>query len=155
MTRMYSAFYQEVPGGDPAWPAKTPLRPRSDTWIRDRRPSRPARPRFGPRSTSRTTRTLPSCSPRRLAVCPSLSTWSRGAHRDQTILFIFIYLSEPVSDAEMDAIAFCAPGGSGVPCEDRMMPEGLITAASFARAEDDSWIQVLGRLSPTSVECEL
>ena len=35
------------------------------------------------------------------------------------------------------------------------MPEGLITAASFARAEDDSWIQVLGRLSPTSVECEL
>jgi hypothetical protein len=27
------------------------------------------------------------------------------------------------------------------------MPEGLITAASFARAEDDSWIQVLGRLS--------
>jgi hypothetical protein len=28
-----------------------------------------------------------------------------------------------------------------------MMPEGLITAASFSRAEDDSWIQVLGRLS--------
>ena len=48
----------------------------------------------------------------------------------------------------MDAIVFCAPGGSGDPCEDRMMPEGLIAAASFARAEVDSWIQVLGRLSP-------
>ena len=60
----------------------------------------------------------------------------RGARRDQR------FLSELVSDAEMDAVTYCAPGSSSDPCENRM-PDGLITAASVARAEDDSWIQVL------------
>ena len=51
--------------------------------------------------------------------------------------------SELVSDAEMDAIAYCTPGSHDSDlCENRM-PDGFITAASFARADDDSWIQVL------------
>jgi hypothetical protein len=60
----------------------------------------------------------------------------RGARRDQC------FLSELVSDAEMDAVTYCTPGSSGELCENSM-PDGLITAASVARAEDDSWIQVL------------
>jgi hypothetical protein len=58
-----------------------------------------------------------------------------------------LFLSELVSDAEMDAITYCTPGSSGDSCENRMMPDGFITAASFARAEDNSWIQVLRRFS--------
>jgi hypothetical protein len=59
-----------------------------------------------------------------------------GARRDQR------FVSELVSDAEMDAVTYCSPGSSSDLCENRM-PDGLITAASVTRAEDDSWIQVL------------
>jgi hypothetical protein len=53
------------------------------------------------------------------------------------------FSSELVSEAEEDGIAYCTPGNASNLCEDRVMPDGFITAASFARAADDSWIQVL------------
>ena len=60
----------------------------------------------------------------------------------QALAAINAFLSELVSDAEMDAVTYCTPGSSDDLCENRM-PDGLITAASVARAEDDSWVQVL------------
>ncbi|KAI9511047.1 hypothetical protein F5148DRAFT_975809, partial [Russula earlei] len=46
-------------------------------------------------------------------------------------------------DAEMNAKSFCTPESSSDLCK-LMMPDGLITAASLASAEDNSWIQVTG-----------
>ena len=46
----------------------------------------------------------------------------------------------------MNAITYCTPGSPSDLCENRM-PDDLITAASVARAEDDSWIQVLRECS--------
>jgi hypothetical protein len=55
---------------------------------------------------------------------------------DQTII-----ITELVSDAENNAKAFCTPGSPGYPCKN-MMPDGFITAAALASANDNSWIQV-------------
>ena len=50
-------------------PAKTPLRPRTGTWIRGRRPNPLVYHRFRRRFTSTVIRTLRFCSPRHPAVC--------------------------------------------------------------------------------------
>lgn len=55
---------------------------------------------------------------------------------DQTPIII-----ELVSDAESNAKSFCTSESSGYPCKNKM-PEGFITAAALASADDNSWIQV-------------
>ncbi|KAI0248000.1 hypothetical protein BJV78DRAFT_1240972 [Lactifluus subvellereus] len=60
---------------------------------------------------------------------------------------------ELVSDAEMDAEAFCAPGSSNYLCQNRM-PDGFITAASFESADDNSWIQVTGCLDASKFQLD-
>jgi len=49
----------------------------------------------------------------------------------------------PAIPDEADAKTYCTPGSSGDICQ-RKMGEGFITAASLARAHDNSWIQVTG-----------
>ncbi|KAA1475036.1 hypothetical protein DENSPDRAFT_841754 [Dentipellis sp. KUC8613] len=52
---------------------------------------------------------------------------------------------ELVSDAEADGISFCTPGTADPGCTNRL-PDGFITAAAIAKADDGSWIQVTGCL---------
>jgi hypothetical protein len=52
-----------------------------------------------------------------------------------------LIIIELVSDAENNAKAFCTPGSSSYPCKNKM-PDGFITAAALASANDNSWIQV-------------
>ena len=113
-------------------PGKTPLAPRNRTWTRGRHQSRLANPRLRQQSSLQPRITLRFYSLRRLAVCSS-SYWSR---HDQTLIII-----ELVSDAETNAKAFCTPGSSSHPCTNKM-PDGFITAAALASANDNSWIQV-------------
>jgi hypothetical protein len=116
-------------------PGKTPLAPRNKTWTRDRHRSRLANPRLRQQSSLQARMTLRFYSLRHLAVCSS-SYWSRVFDHDQTLIII-----ELVSDAESNAKAFCTPESSGYPCKNKM-PDGFITAAALASADDNSWIQV-------------
>ncbi|TFY65825.1 hypothetical protein EVG20_g5267 [Dentipellis fragilis] len=52
---------------------------------------------------------------------------------------------ELVSDAEADGISFCTPGTADSGCTNRL-PDGFITAATVAKADDGAWIQVTGCL---------
>jgi hypothetical protein len=116
-------------------PGKMPLAPQNRTWTRDRLQSRLASPRLRQRSSLQTRMTLRFYSLRHPAVCSS-SYWSRVFDHDQ--IFIIIEL---VSDAENNAKAFCTPGSLSNPCKNKM-PDGFITAAALASANDNSWIQV-------------
>ena len=118
-------------------PAKTPLEPRNRTWTQDRHQSRLASPRSRQQFSLQTRMTLRFYSLRHLAVCSSSeSYWSRVFDHYQTII-----ITELVSDAENNAKAFCTPGSPSYPCKN-MMPDGFITAAALASANDNSWIQV-------------
>ena len=57
------------------------------------------------------------------------------------------FIIELVSDAESNAKAFCTPGSSGYPCMNKM-PDGFVTAAALASANDNSWIQVTFASAP-------
>jgi hypothetical protein len=116
-------------------PGKTPLGPRNRTWTRDRHQSRLANPRLRQQFSLQARMTLRFYYLRHLAVCSS-SYWSRVLDHDQTPIII-----ELVSDAENNAKAFCTPESSSYPCKNKM-PEGFITAAALASADDNSWIQV-------------
>jgi hypothetical protein len=116
-------------------PGKAPLAPRNRTWTRDRHQSRLANPRLRQQSSLQTRKTLRFYSLRPLAVCSS-SYWSRVFDHDQTLINI-----ELVSDAENNAKSFCTPESSSYPCTNKM-PDGFITAAALASANDNSWIQV-------------
>lgn len=114
---------------------KTPLAPRNRTWTRDLHQSQLASPQSRLQSSSQTRMTLHFCSLRHLAVCSSLY-WLQVFDHDQTLIII-----ELVSDAESNAKAFCTPESPSYPCKNKM-PDGFITAAALARANDNSWIQV-------------
>ena len=116
-------------------PAKTPLAPRNRTWIRDQHHSRLASPQLRQRFSLQTRIILRLYSLRRLAVCSSLH-WSRILATIEPFIII-----ELVSDAENDGVAFCTLNDSGYPCKNKM-PDGFITAAAVASANDNSWIQV-------------
>ncbi|KAI0290151.1 hypothetical protein BC826DRAFT_913626 [Russula brevipes] len=112
---------------------------------RTRRSKLHARPlRFRRRDASRTTErdldTRPTPEP---TGEPSVSTTVFISDEKNFALLLPARPGELISEAEEDAISFCTPGSSSDICRNRM-PDGFITAASLAYADDKTWIQVTG-----------
>lgn len=79
---------------------------------------------------------------------PSIETTIFITDENDFALLLPATPGELVSDAENNAKSFCTPESSSYPCTNKM-PDGFITAAALASANDKSWIQVTGCIDST------